>query len=296
MKKLLIIGGSGLVGSTLIKYARDTYDIHITINNNESSFDDIPSTKIDLMKNKLEIINLIKNINPDIVVHTAAHSSVDLCETEQKLANTLHIDITKDITKSCHLINAKLIYFSTDAVFDGKLNNKYVESDTPNPINYYGKTKLAAENIVLSESTKNIILRPAVIYGWHKKSRFTNWIIKSLSNKNSVDPHVDQYNTPTLVDDLAKSIILIIEKNISGLFHSTGKTCVNRYELACVIADIFGFDKKLIKAVTSNEKKQNAPRPKKTCLDSSKLEKVLDYQFKNIHEGIKSLYEKSLEK
>jgi len=294
MKKLLIIGGSGLVGSTLIEYAKTDYDIHFTINTNESSFDDIPFTKIDLMKNKSEILNLINDFKPDVVVHTAAHSSVDLCETDHKLANFLHIDVTKDITKLCHQINAKLIYFSTDAVFNGKMNKKYVENDTPHPINYYGKTKLDAEKIILNQSTKNVILRPSVIYGWHKKSRFTNWIIESLKNKITVDPHVDQYNTPTLVDDLVKSILLIIEQDISGLFHSTGKTCVNRYELANIIADIFGFDNKLIKPVTSNEKKQDAPRPKKTCLDSSKLEKLINYEFKNISEGIKFVYDKSL--
>ncbi|MDA9235946.1 SDR family oxidoreductase [bacterium] len=294
MKKLLVIGGSGLVGSTLIEYAKSNYDIHFTINKNESCFDNIPFTKIDLMKNKFEISNLINNFNPDVVIHTAAHSSVDLCETDHKLANFLHIDVTKDIARVCHEINAKLIYFSTDAVFDGKMNKKYLESDTTNPINYYGKTKLDAEKIILNQSTKNVILRPSVIYGWHKKSRFTNWIIESLKNESSVDPHVDQYNTPTLVDDLVKSILLIIEKDISGLFHSTGKTCINRYELANIIADIFGFDKKLIKPVTSNEKKQDAPRPKKTCLDSSKLEKTIDYQFTNISEGIQFLHDKSL--
>jgi dTDP-4-dehydrorhamnose reductase len=296
MKKLLIIGGSGLVGSTLIKYARNIFDIHITINKTESSFVDIPNTKIDLIANKSKITNLIKRVHPDVVVHTASHSSVDLCETDKNLADLLHVDITKDIAKSCSLINSKLIYFSTDAVFEGETNKKYVESDIPNPINHYGKTKLKAENIILNHSPRNVILRPAVIYGWHKKSRFTNWIIESLLSGKSVDPHVDQFNTPTLVDDLAKSIILIIEKDICGLFHSTGKTCVNRYELACIIAEVFGFDKKLIKPVTSSEKKQLAPRPKKTCLDSSKLENTINYQFKDIREGIKFLYEKSLKK
>ena len=154
-----------------------------------------------------------------------------------------------------------------------KINKKYVETDIPNPINYYGKTKLDAENIILSKSTKNVVLRPAVIYGWHKRSRFTNWIIESLSNGTLVDPHVDQYNTPTLVDDLAKSIILIIEKEISGLFHSTGKTCVNRYELAHIIAEIFGFDKKLIKPVTSDEKKTRCATTKENLLRFFKIRK-----------------------
>lgn len=295
MKKLLIIGGNGLVGSTLIKYARDDFDIHYTINKNESSFDDIPHTKIDLMTKKSEISDLFKNVKPDIVVHTVAYSSVDLCETEQNLAKILHIDVTKDIIKCSNDFDAKLIYLSTDAVFDGKIKQKYVEDDIPKPINFYGKTKLEAEKLIMNQSTKNVILRPAVIYGWHKKSRFTNWIIESLTHNNSVDPHIDQFNTPTLVDDLVKSIILIIKKDLSGLFHSTGKTCINRYELACIVADIFGLDKNLIKPVTSNEKKQTAPRPKHTCLDSSKLENSINFKFKDITEGMSFLYEKSLE-
>ena len=292
---MLIVGGSGLVGSTLIRYAQNEFNIHITINKNKSPFDNISYTKIDLITNKDKIFSLIKNINPDIIVHTVAHPSVDYCEIEQNLAKTLHVDVTHDILEASSNVGAKLIYLSTDAVFDGNTKTKYTEYDIPNPINFYGKTKLESENLVLSKSTQNVVLRPAVIYGWHKKSRFTNWIIESLSHENLVDPHVDQYNTPTLVDDLAKSIISIIKQDVSGLFHSTGKTCVNRYDLACIIAEIFGFNKNLIKPVTSNEKKQDAPRPKNTCLDSSKLEDAINFQFKDIQEGISFLHKKLLE-
>ena len=102
---------------------------------------------------------------------------------------------------------------------------------------------------------------------------------KTLKENNLVDPFVDQYNTPTLVDDLAKCLLQIFEKNISGLFHATGKSCINRYELALILADIFHLDKKFIKPVTSKEKNQDAPRPTSTCLDSSKLEKLTDFNF-----------------
>lgn len=139
----------------------------------------------------------------------------------------------------------------------------------------------------------NVILRTSVIYGNHKKSRFTNWIIGNLIQNKIVDPHVDQFNTPTLVDDLAISILKIISKDVSGLFHATGKTCLNRYEFAKEISSQFGFDSKLILPVTSEQKKQEAPRPKKTCLDSSKLEKIIDYEFCDIKKGISFLVENS---
>jgi len=138
-----------------------------------------------------------------------------------------------------------------------------------------------------------VILRSAVIYGWHKKSRFTNWILESLKNEKIVDPHIDQYNSPTLVDDLAIAILNIIEKNISGLYHAAGKSCINRYEFAIKLAEIFNLKKNLIKSVTSKEKKQGAPRPISTCLDSSKLEKLIDRNFCDITSGVKFIFNQS---
>ena len=291
--KLLIIGGSGLVGSTLLQHASPNYDIHFTYNTNKITFDNVSSTQINLFDNQKRIIDLIKEIQPDIVVNTAAHSSVDLCETDHKIADKLHVDITHDITQACKDSGSKLIYLSTDAVFQGELNKKYTELDQPNPINYYGKTKLQAEQITLNASPKNVILRTAVIYGWHKKSRFTNWIIQTLKENQIVDPFIDQYNTPTLVDDLVKSLLAIFEKNISGIFHATGKSCLNRYEFALLLANIFGFNTKLIKPVTSKEKKQVAPRPISTCLDSRKLEKLIDFNFNDIQSGVSFIFNKS---
>ena len=292
-RKMLIIGGSGLVGSTLARYAMDDCDLHVTVNKNIIAPNGTRLTKIDLLEDRLAITNLIKNITPDIVVNTAAHSSVDLCETNPGLADLLHVEITRDIVTACHDINSKLIHFSTDAVFDGKLNRKYTEEDIPNPINHYGKTRLAAESVVLEASNLNVILRTSVIYGWHERSRFTNWIIQSLRDKKMVDPFVDQYNTPTLVDDLVKSILKIIELNVSGLYHAVGKTCLSRYEFALGIADKFGLDRSLIKPVTSTEKKQDAPRPFKSCLDAQKLEKKIGYDFCDIDTGIDFILNKS---
>ncbi len=290
--KLLVIGGSGFVGSTLIQYAYPTYDIHYTYNANKVLHEGITSTQINLLSDKTEIEVLIKEINPDVIINTAAQSSVDLCETNHKIADDLHVDATQNIYDICKENNSKLIYLSTDAVFPGKLNTKYTELDMTNPENYYGKTKLRAEQII-NRSQKNVVLRTAVIYGWHKKSRWTNWILETLQKNTIVDPYIDQYNTPTLVDDLVKSILKTIEKDVSGLFHATGKSCINRYDFALELASKFGFDKKLVKPVTSQEKKQDAPRPISTCLDSSKLEKLINFNFCDIHSGVSFIFDKS---
>ena len=287
--KLLIIGGSGLVGSTIIQYSKQNYDLHATYNKNK--IENVEATNIDLLDDRKKILDLILTLKPTVVIHTAAHPSVDICETSPKQADILHVDVTRDISEACSTTNSKLIYFSTDAVFEGKLNKKYNEDDQPKPINHYGETKLEAEKIILSASSENVVLRTAVIYGWHKKSRFTNWILNYLEENKTVEPFIDQYNTPTFVDDLAKSILRIIEMNISGLFHASGKSCINRYEFALTLAQIFGYDQSLIKPVTSKEKKQDAPRPVSTCLDSNKLENQIKFKFCDILTGINELYQ-----
>ena len=190
--KLFIIGGSGLVGSTLIHYASPKYKIHFTYNRNEITFDKTHSTQINLLDNRNKIINLIKEFQPNIIVNTAAHSSVDLCEKNHKIADQLHVEVTRDITDVSKDIDSKLIYFSTDSIFPGEVGKKYTELDEPDPINYYGKTKLQAEKIILNGSVNNVILRTAVVYGWHEKSRFTNWILQTLKQNNLVDPFIDQ--------------------------------------------------------------------------------------------------------
>jgi len=286
-----VIGGSGLVGSSLIKASPTTFKIYSTYSENKISLMNSEWFYIDLLKERSTIINLIDKIKPDVIIHTAAHSSVDLCETNPELADALHIEISKDIANISKKIDAKLLYLSTDWVFDGKINKRYSEKDMPNPVNHYGVTKLKAEKIILESSSKNVILRTAVIYGWHKRSRFTNWILTYLINKKIVDPFTDQYGTPTLVDDLVQVIIRIIEKDVSGLYHAAGKTCLNRFEFAIKLAEIFHLDKSLIKPVTKIEKKQNAPRPNRTCLDSSKLEEIIEFDFCDIDSGIKILYE-----
>lgn len=292
-EKLLIIGGSGFVGSTLANYAKNDFDVILTFNKNKPKNSNFQSFQVELLENRDTIIELLQTLKPNFIVHTAAHSSVDLCETNPTLADDLHIDVTKDIANICKKINSKLIYLSTDAVFNGKLKKKFSEEDKTEPINYYGLTKLNAENIILNSSKRNVILRTAVIYGWHKKSRFSNWIIETLKEKRRVDPHIDQYNTPTLVDDLAKAILKIIKMNVSGLYHATGRTCVNRFEFASLIADIFNLDKHLIIPVTSLEKKQLAPRPKHTCLDSRLLEKTINFNFSELSSGIKFILTQS---
>ena len=291
-QKILIIGGTGLVGSAFLDYAPKNSEIFVTEHDVSFTQPNITSAKIDLLKDKNKISEYIRKIKPVAVIHTVAFSSVDFCETHNELANSLHVEITKDITKICNETNSKLVYFSTDAVFDGKKSQKYSESEVPNPLSFYGKTKLDAEKIILAENDRNVVLRTTVIYGRQKRSRFTQWVLENLKNSHTVTAFTDQYNTPTLVDDLSKAIVKILELDLSGLFHASGKTCLNRYEFALKLAEKFQLDKKLVLPILASEKNQTAPRPKNGCLDATKLENLIGMEFCDIDSGISFIHSK----
>ena len=165
-------------------------------------------------------------------------------------------------------------------------DHKYIESDTPNPLGHYGRTKLEGENIILNASVNNVVLRTTVVYGWQKQSRFTNWVMNSIKNKQEVTAFIDQFNTPTLADDLVKAVLKIIDKKTHGLFHASGKTCLSRYDFAIKLAEKFELEKKYVLQIKAEELNQIGPRPKNGCMDSSKLEKLINFQFCNIDEGI----------
>ena len=282
--KVLIIGENSLVGSTLSNYAKNTFDLYhtyhnITINNKNS-------IQIDIVKETHKILDLIKKIKPDLVIHTVAYANVDFCEKNNYDANFLHVSVTEKIAQTCALIGAKILYFSTDAVFDGKQNEKYVESDISHPLSYYGKTKLAAEKILMDTSKNNIVFRTTVIYGPYSRSRFTSWVLDNLKQNKTVPAFTDQFNTPTLIDDLCKVILNTLNLDLSGIYHAAGKTCLSRYDFALKIAKTFDYDEALIIPTLSSAVNQIAPRPKNGCLDSTRLEKILNFDFSSIDSGL----------
>jgi dTDP-4-dehydrorhamnose reductase len=292
LTKILILGGTSLIGSTFAQYAKNRYDLYLTTHSASMTDLDFNTINVDILKNANNIVQIITDYKPHYVIHCVAFPNVDFCETNQNLANILHVERTKDIAKISNKIGAKLIYFSTDAVFDGNLSRKYKENDSTNPLSHYGKTKLKSEKILLDYKI-NTVLRTTVVYGWHQKSRFTNWVINSLKNNQSVGAFIDQQNTPTLVDDIAKVLVEIIENDISGLYHVSGSTCLSRNEFALKIANKFELNNKLISPTSSDKQKQLAPRPKNGCLDNSYCENTLDFKFHDIDSGIDVIYEKS---
>jgi len=284
MKKILILGGSGLTGSILVAMAVKDFNVCATYLSNPISVSGCEFVQLDITSRE-NVFSLMGRLAPDVVVHTVGIASVDFCETNPKEAWRIHVEATKNIADACKRVGSKLIFMSTDFVFDGE-KDRYAEEDKPNPISVYAETKLEAEKVIQSADIDYAIVRPAVIYGWHPKSRFLNWVLQKLVKKEKVSVFIDQYSCPTLVYNLAEAILALAKTDKTGIYHTVGGSCVNRYEFAKKAASIFGLDDRLVEPTRSCAVKQAAKRPKKLCLDKSKAERELKVKFLGMEEGL----------
>ena len=201
---------------------------------------------------RLRSMNPFRAIKPDVVVHAASLTDVDKCETNKELAWKINVEGTKNIVEAAHVAGSFLIYISTDYVFSGE-KGLYKENDKPDPINYYGVTKLKAEEIVQTQA-EYFIARPSVIYGSTPaagKVNFALWLIETLRKGERVKIVTDQWNTPTLNTNLAEMTLEVVERRLTGIYHLCGATRVSRLEFATSIANAFRLDPGLIDPVLS---------------------------------------------
>jgi len=295
--KLLVIGGSGLLGYKVAKMASNEHETFLTYNYRSIQIEGCTALKLDKC-NRKAVFELLEKIKPDVVIDTAALHNVDYCETHPEEAWKVNVEGTRNVVEACKKVGAKIIFISTDYVFDGT-KGYYTEEDAPNPLSYYAKTKLEAEKIIQSLDVNYIIARPSVIYGWNpnevsglksssgKSVNFVVWALQKLEKGEEIKAVTNQYSSPTLADNLAEALLVMASSEKQGIYHTAGKDCLNRYEFTLKIAEVFGLDKSLIKPVTSEIFKQVAKRPKKCCLDVSKAEKDFGIRFLTVEEGLK---------
>ena len=295
-KKMLVIGGTSLLGYKLLSNTND-FEIYASYNKNLINLKNVETLKIDItnIKNCKKILNL----KPDIIINTAAITNVDYCEKFERNAFDVNVTGTKNIAEIAEKLGSKLIHISTDAVFSGD-KKFYVEEDKPNPISVYGKTKLESEKIV-SKVNDSVILRPSVLFGWvpfeyvktidesRKTMNFGLWVIDQLYKNNKMSIVNDQINTPTLADNLAENIIEIIKNDLTGIFHLSGLSCISRLDFSKKIAKTFGYSDNLISSISSEKLKQIAPRTLESCL---KCDKIVQngVNLLNIDQSIEKMY------
>lgn len=273
--KLLITGASGLFGSKLAEIAAlKGFEVYSGYNQ------DLPvygfPVKFDISDRNM-VKSAFSKVNPDVVVHAATLTDVDKCEVNKEFAWKINVEGTKNIVEAAKKSGTYFIYISTDYVFNGE-KGFYNENDVPDPINFYGLTKLNAEELVKSLLESCCIVRPSVIYGSVPatgKVNFALWLIQRLSKAERVRVVTDQYNSPTLNTSLAEMTIELINRRLTGFFHLSGATRISRYDFGARLAEVFGFDRCLIDPVSSTSFNWPAKRPADSSLDTSKAVKML---------------------
>lgn len=230
-----------------------------------------------------------KKHKPEILLNCAAFTDVNRAEQEKDACRLINVTAVEHLAKACHKYGTRLIHLSTDFIFDGKAG-PYKETDSPNPLSHYGKTKLEAEEIVGGSKIPWAIVRTCLVYGITgimPRSNILLWVKKNLDEKKTIRVVLDQIRTPTLAEDLADGLISLIEKGADGLYHIAGSEPMSIYEMACRIADFWKFDRALVKPAATFELNEPAARPPVTGLIIEKAKKDLNYRPRALSEGLK---------
>jgi dTDP-4-dehydrorhamnose reductase len=289
MKKIYITGIAGLLGANLAFLLRDLYvisgvDINsVNIKNVDCDVFDV--TDIEILKKTLTERKI------DVLIHCVALVNVDDCEKNPETAQKINATLTKDIASVCKELNIKMIYISSDAVFDGEKDGLYTEDDMPEPISVYGKTKLDGEKFVL-ENNNNLVIRTNM-YGFNycNKSSFGEWLLNSLQNNITLNMVEDIYFSPILVNELAENIHLCIEKDICGLYHICSTGAISKYDFADIFRKVFQIEG-VINKVKMKDIAFMAPRTHNMGLSNEKFKALLNVEISTPAEGIEKFKEK----
>jgi dTDP-4-dehydrorhamnose reductase len=283
-RKLLVTGGSGLLGSNIAQMAQKKYEVYATYFKHSVKMDNVHFFQVDLTRR--EEYKKIIEINPDSIIHCAALTDVDFAEQNPDEAFLLNVIATKNISKVARDLGAYLIFISTDSVFDG-IKGNYSEKDQTNPINVYGETKLRAEKDIETVQENHMIVRTN-IYGWNKRDKYSlaEWMINKLSNAEILPAFRDVFFSPILVNDLANVLFKLEEKNYRGLLNIAGGERCSKLEFAYKIAEIFYLDSSLIEDVSIEEFHLTAKRGKDLSLNVTRAENFLNERLPSSAEGL----------
>lgn len=235
-----------------------------------------------------DVIEFFKLEQPDVVVHTASIGSVDFSQKHKDETRLVNVGGTKNVVEGAKACNAKFIFISSNAVFDGE-NSPYKEEDPLKPINYYGELKVEGERIVATSGLPYAIVRPILIYGWNDPNERPNpvtWLLSKLEDRQKVKIVDDVYCNPLLANNCAEAIWSVILNDRKGIYHIGGRDRVNRFDFAVCAAKAFGLDYELITPVPSSYFKNIAHRPKDTTYSTKKMQEELGVRPIGIKEGL----------
>lgn len=285
---IVIVGAGSNTAASLIPMLAQEHSgrlILLTSSQLELSTPQIEVSRVDIT-NRTELKEAILKHLPGAIINLAAYTSVDGCEQDKTTAWLLNVTLVENLVRIARASDAHLVHISSDYVFDGE-KGPYSEHDTPAPLNYYGKTKLAGENAITTSGIDATILRTNVVYGpTPSRPDFVHWVLSNYEKGLPFRVATDQYGNPTYVDDLAEAVLSVTQSRRLGLYHVGGADYVNRVEFAQKVASTFRLDPALIIPVLSAELEQAAKRPVHGGLVTLKAETQLGIHFRSIDGGL----------
>lgn len=295
--KILITGSNGLLGQKLVKLLVKEPDVQLIATARSSNrlpddYGNYEFAPLDIT-DEAAVRATIEKYAPDVVINTAAMTNVDQCESEKEECRKLNIDAVTYLIRACEVADSHLVHCSTDFIFDGT-HGPLDENEQPNPVNYYGESKLEAENLIQTSNISWAIARTVLVYGIaHDMSRsnIILWVKNSLESGKEINVVDDQWRTPTLAEDLAMGCYLLAKNKAKGIYNISGKDMLTPYEMAIKTADFFKLDKSLIHKTDGSKFSQPAKRPPKTGFIIDKARKDLGYEPHSFEEGMQVLHE-----
>ncbi|TWI88672.1 SDR family oxidoreductase [Chitinophaga japonensis] len=289
--KVLITGSNGLLGQHLVPLfvADGQYEVIAAGRgvNRLPSQEGYTYESVNL-RTALSVQQLLEKHRPDIIIHTAAMTQVDECERNKDACWDTNVAATRYLIQAAEQYRPFFIFLSTDFVFDG-LEGPYREEDPPNPLSYYGASKVAAERMVKNSQLPWAIVRTVLVYGTAidmQRNNIISWVKNNLQQGKKIKVVDDQWRTPTLVQDLAEGCKLLADKQNKGIYHISGKEMLTPYEMAVQTAQFFKLDTRLIEKVNAKSFTQPAKRPAKTGFIIDKAVQELGYQPRSFAEGL----------
>ncbi len=291
MKKILITGANGLLGQKLVYLLSNQENVHLLATARGECRFSIPEN---ISYKNLDITNadncksVIDEFQPEALIHAAAMTQVDACETERELCDSINITGVQNLIQAIGNTKTHFVHISTDFIYEGD-EEEYFEDSKVNPISYYGESKWKSEQLFEKVKFPYSILRTVLVYGVLEdlsRSNIVLWAKEALEKGQEINVVNDQFRCPTLAEDLAMACFQVVEQKSTGVYHISGKDFLSILELVFQIADYWSLDKSLVNSIKTSSLNQPAKRPAKTKLNINKAIQQFNYQPKSFRKGL----------